>query len=45
MNVTTQRSQKALKALIASRAAVDEARLADPTVPLAELAARGPLLA
>ncbi|WP_415855578.1 NAD(P)/FAD-dependent oxidoreductase [Sinomonas sp. G460-2] len=37
MNVNTPRSQKALKALIASRAVVDEARLADPAVPLAEL--------
>ncbi|NUP73558.1 MAG: FAD-dependent oxidoreductase [Sinomonas sp.] len=37
MNVNTPRSQKALKALIASRAVVDEARLADPAVPLADL--------
>lgn len=37
MNVNTPRSQKALKALIASRTVVDEARLADPDVPLAEL--------
>ncbi|KHL00665.1 NAD(P)/FAD-dependent oxidoreductase [Sinomonas humi] len=39
MNVNTPRSQKALKALIASRAVVDEDRLADPEVPLAELIA------
>ncbi|MEA5453127.1 FAD-dependent oxidoreductase [Sinomonas sp. JGH33] len=37
MNVNAPRSQKALKALIASRAVVDPARLADPAVPLAEL--------
>ncbi|MDQ4503279.1 FAD-dependent oxidoreductase [Sinomonas sp. ASV322] len=37
MNVNAPRSQKALKAIIASRAVVDPARLADPAVPLAEL--------
>ena len=37
MNVNAPKSQKALKALIASRAVVDEARLSDPSVPLAEL--------
>ena len=39
MNVNAPRSQKALKALIKSRAIVDESRLADPSVPLAELTA------
>ncbi|WP_255405242.1 NAD(P)/FAD-dependent oxidoreductase [Sinomonas sp. R1AF57] len=38
MNVNTPRQQKAIKALIASRAPVDEARLRDPAVPLPELA-------
>jgi NADPH-dependent 2,4-dienoyl-CoA reductase/sulfur reductase-like enzyme len=41
MNVNTPKSQKALKALIASRAVVDEARLSDPAVPLAELVPAG----
>lgn len=38
MNVNTSRQQKAIKALISSRASVDPARLRDPSVPLAELA-------
>lgn len=38
MNVNTSRQQKAIKALISSRAIVDPARLGDPAVPLAELA-------
>ncbi|WP_235778944.1 NAD(P)/FAD-dependent oxidoreductase [Sinomonas notoginsengisoli] len=38
MNVNLSRQQKAIKALIASRAQVDPARLADPSLPLAELA-------
>jgi NADPH-dependent 2,4-dienoyl-CoA reductase/sulfur reductase-like enzyme len=41
MNVNSPKSQKALKALIASRAVVDEARLSDPNVPLAELVPEG----
>ncbi|AMM33318.1 pyridine nucleotide-disulfide oxidoreductase [Sinomonas atrocyanea] len=38
MNVNVPRQQKAIKALIASRARLDQRRLADPSVPLAELA-------
>lgn len=38
MNVNTSRQQKAIKALISSRAPVDPMRLGDPSVPLAELA-------
>lgn len=38
MNVNTSRQQKAIKALISSRAQVDPARLGDASVPLAELA-------
>jgi NADPH-dependent 2,4-dienoyl-CoA reductase/sulfur reductase-like enzyme len=39
MNVNVPRQQKAIKALIASRARLDPRRLPDPSVPLAELAA------
>jgi NADPH-dependent 2,4-dienoyl-CoA reductase/sulfur reductase-like enzyme len=39
MNVNSSRQQKAIKALIASRAPLDPDRLADPSVPLAELVA------
>jgi NADPH-dependent 2,4-dienoyl-CoA reductase/sulfur reductase-like enzyme len=38
MNVNVPKQQKAIKALISSRAPVDEARLGDPSVPLPELA-------
>lgn len=38
MNVNVPRQQKAIKALIASRARLDPDRLADPSVPLVELA-------
>lgn len=38
MNVNTPRQQKAIKALITSKASVGEARLADTSVPLPELA-------
>ncbi|WP_077490044.1 NAD(P)/FAD-dependent oxidoreductase [Sinomonas mesophila] len=38
MNVNTPKQQKAIKALIASKAPVGEARLADTSVPLPELA-------
>ncbi|GAB4099845.1 NAD(P)/FAD-dependent oxidoreductase [Sinomonas halotolerans] len=38
MNVNTPKQQKAIKALIASRARLDEHALRDPSVPLAELA-------